>query len=817
MAKERIEIGTLSVDYQTLQGQIKVAEGMVRTLKTNLRDLSNVKIDANGSVVGGFNALNDSVDRSNKTTASGKQMLRDFYREQRIQDRTTREATQAVIGFTVGLSALMMTGKESNTTVMAFNRSLLTGVTAMQGAEFTAASLSIAGRNLSGTLGNVAQFLGKNAGMIGAVIGVGAGLIAFFKSVDEEARKASEGGLADFEKRLSSMTGSDQGKVRQFLLGEIEAKQKEVNAAALAIQKAEARVFGFQGKQTKERKAELTLAEEKGKVVGEELVTLQSYLTTTDSIIKNTSILNKFNEQNNAILLKAGTEIQKIDIKLSELNKKKDQGILVDTDGLKIADKIATLEKQKKELLQTTEEGLLKQVSTLQRQYQLGKMTADEYIRQLNAVKVKLTDSEKQADIDKEILALKKSIAEADIEIQRNAKTVSVNFAKELQLIQLQNEEQLVSMRTRTEAEKLDVTKTFALERIRIEEQAQLAILAIEKESLQDQLLIATSDVEKRKIAAQITLNDQAASNVARSATSKRTGVTKQTAEAKEGLLTGAKSGMLEGDRAAAIRLMRVEQLNDALISEEMRLARTERQLLKEKDAAAAEQLAAERERSIERIAMMKAELAAREQLTAQLIQSGFDSYDASKSISENMATIARAQIRQALSVAVADTLKSVFASVPFPFNLVAAPIAGAAAAALFETVVPKFAKGGKLTNPSYRLAGEAGPEFYMPEKDFYDIAREEIIPRMLDLAKRDLVRSTTVINNSTVTNTNLSLASVQNELVLLRKEFSSVVDAIKNLPAPEVILENPIDFEKALQKTYPTVQREFKKKYPDS
>jgi hypothetical protein len=467
--------------------------------------------------------------------------------------------------------------------------------------------------------------------------------------------------------------------------------------------------------------------------------------------------------------------------------------------------------------LQTTEEGLLKQVSTLQRQYQLGKMTADEYIRQLNAVKVKLTDSEKQADIDKEILALKKSIAEADIEIQRNAKTVSVNFAKELQLIQLQNEEQLVSMRTRTEAEKLDVTKTFALERIRIEEQAQLAILAIEKESLQDQLLIATSDVEKRKIAAQITLNDQAASNVARSATSKRTGVTKQTAEAKEGLLTGAKSGMLEGDRAAAIRLMRVEQLNDALISEEMRLARTERQLLKEKDAAAAEQLAAERERSIERIAMMKAELAAREQLTAQLIQSGFDSYDASKSISENMATIARAQIRQALSVAVADTLKSVFASVPFPFNLVAAPIAGAAAAALFETVVPKFAKGGKLTNPSYRLAGEAGPEFYMPEKDFYDIAREEIIPRMLDLAKRDLVRSTTVINNSTVTNTNLSLASVQNELVLLRKEFSSVVDAIKNLPAPEVILENPIDFEKALQKTYPTVQREFKKKYPDS
>jgi hypothetical protein len=808
MAKERIEIGTLSVDYQTLQGQIKVAEGMVRTLKTNLRDLSNVKIDANGSVVGGFNALNDSVDRSNKTTASGKEMLRDFYREQRIQDRTTREATQAVIGFTVGLSALMMTGKESNTTVMAFNRSLLTGVTAMQGAEFTAASLSIAGRNLSGTLGNVAQFLGKNAGMIGAVIGVGAGLIAFFKNADEEARKAAEGGLADFERRMKGLLPEDQTAVIAQFQAIKDGLEKELNSLPVAT-------IAFPYGQ-KERDAYNVLVARKKELSGE--------ITITDIILEKAKEINKehkdrldYERRTNEILNKYGTEVQKIDVRLAELNKKKDQGILVDTDGLKIADKIATLEKQKKELLQTTEEGLLKQVSTLQRQYQLGKMTADEYIRQLNAVKVKLTDSEKQADIDKEILALKKSIAEADIEIQRNAKTVSVNFAKELQLIQLQNEEQLVSMRTRTEAEKLDVTKTFALERIRIEEQAQLAILAIEKQSLQDQLLIATSDVEKRKIAAQITLNDQAASNVARSATSKRTGVTKQTAEAKEGLLTGAKSGMLEGDRAAAIRLMRVEQLNDALINEEMRLARTERQLLKEKDAAAAEQLAGERERSLERINMMKAELAAREQLTAQLIQSGFDSYDASKSISENMATIARAQIRQALSVAVADTLKSVFASVPFPFNLVAAPIAGAAAAALFETVVPKFAKGGKLTNPSYRLAGEAGPEFYMPEKDFYDIAREEIIPRMLDLAKRDLVRSTTVINNSTLTNTSLSLASVQNELILLRKEFSSVVDAIKNLPAPEVILDNPIDFEKALQKTYPTVQREFKKKYPDS
>lgn len=772
MAKERIEIGELSVDLKTMQGQIKVAEGMVRTLKSNLRDLSSVKINANGEVSGGFDVLNDSMDRSNKKTASGTQLLRDFYREQRIQDRTTREASSAVIGFTVGLSTLISTGEGSNRSVQAINKSLLTGITAMQGAEFASASLSIAGRNLSGSLGTVAHFLGENAGMIGAVVGVGTALIAFFNETDEAAKKAAEGGLADFEKRMKGLVPKDQSAVVAQFQGIKDALAQELNSLPVATIK-----FPYGKAQRDSYNAQLARQAK-----------LREEIGITDIILQKAIEVQKTEEgrldterRANEILNKYGTEVQKIDFQLVELNKKKEQGILLDADGVKIADKIEALEKRKKSLQQSTTESL-----------------------------------KEQEEINDKIAKQKKEAGDVNAEIEKSAKTASVNFVKELQLLQLNSEEQLILLRTRSEAEKLEISRTFAMERIKIEEDSQLAILAIEKKAMQDQLLVASTDLERRKLNALIVLNGQTADNVRSTATAKRSGLNSTAAAGRDKILSNAKD-FTGDDFGGAVRLARTQQLNGALVTEQQRLVKIERQLLIEKDAARAEQLEKERQTTLRRIGLMQEEVSAREQMTAQLIQSGFDSYDASKTITENMATIARAQIKQALSVAVADALKSVFVSVPFPLNLILAPIAGAAASALFESVVPKFAKGGKLDGPSLRMAGEAGPEFYAPEKDFYDVAREEIIPQILSMAKRDLVRSNTVINNSSVSGGSLSLAGVQGELVMMRKEFGTIVQAIREMPAAEVVFNNPIDFQKALEREFPNAKRKYENKYPDS
>jgi hypothetical protein len=122
-----------------------------------------------------YKSFSDNVTKGqagmNAGLQDGEQLLKNFYREQRVQDRTMREATQALTGFTVGMSGLLMSGDNTNAVIKQFNTTILSSVTAMQGAEFASTSLGIAGRNLGGRLGIVAQSLMANAGYISALVG----------------------------------------------------------------------------------------------------------------------------------------------------------------------------------------------------------------------------------------------------------------------------------------------------------------------------------------------------------------------------------------------------------------------------------------------------------------------------------------------------------------------------------------------------------------------------------------------------------------------------------------------------------------------
>jgi len=56
----------------------------------------------------------------------------------------------------------------------------------------------------------------------------------------------------------------------------------------------------------------------------------------------------------------------------------------------------------------------------------------------------------------------------------------------------------------------------------------------------------------------------------------------------------------------------------------------------------------------------------------------------------------------------IAGTVSNALKDVPFPFNIVAAGIAGGAAAALFNSIVPSFAEGGAAYGPTLAMVGEA-------------------------------------------------------------------------------------------------------------
>lgn len=819
MAKERVDVAQIGVDLTTLQGDVKTAEGILRTLKTNLRDLSNLKINANGEISGGLSSIGKELDKSSKGYQTGKDRMKEFYREQRIQDRITRDASQAVIGLTVGLSALSsMTGKTDGETRRA-TEALIASIAAMQGAEFTATALGIAGRNLSGTMGNVARVLEENAGIIGAVVGVGAGLVTFFMNADTAAKKAAEGGLDAFAKKVSALSPEDQARFMQFMQERYNALKKQEEIQTAARNAANDAVYGIQGRQNESRKAALIEATKQLRIAEEQTSTAKDYLDKAKEAVRESQLQREFQQYNLNILKNTGTEYQKIQLQVEELNKKKEQGIVTDSDGAKIADKLAGLQRRTAEIFQTSDEARAKALESSKASYALGRLTTEQLIAQMRSVQRQMQDKEKALALDKEINDLVTSTKTAEIERERALQEQTVGIAKETSLQLLGLDEQLVLARVRGEEEKIRATEKFAIKRVTIEAEAANQILDIERAAIDEQMANEKNEERRKSLQAQLDANtvkkialaDQLQGSIAAIRQTSRLGLG-AAADSNTAALQRAKGGLVDprAETADVARLSTTKQLNDQIASEQTKLAQTERSILDAKEAAQLEALEKERQISMEKISILEAEAAVRQQLVEQQIVAGFEAFDASKSIEENFKQLAYDTIKRLVAEAVANQLVKVFASVPFPFNALLAPAAGMAAAALFNQLIPKFADGGKLTGPSLRLAGEAGPEFYAPEQTFYDVARREIIPTIADIASRDLLRSSREVGTLSAGGDSAALAAA------VKKEMGKVVDAIRMLPAPIVLLKNPIDFRDALKSEYQLVKDYHDKKFPD-
>lgn len=116
---------------------------------------------------------------------------------------------------------------------------------------------------------------------------------------------------------------------------------------------------------------------------------------------------------------------------------------------------------------------------------------------------------------------------------------------------------------------------------------------------------------------------------------------------------------------------------------------------------------------------------------------------EASTSGANSFADFARSFIRSAakiiktqIQIAVTNAALSALQNTPFPYNIILAGVAGAAAAALFEGLVnkitaPKLAAGGVITKPTFAMLGEypgasSNPEIAAPESKLRSIFRAE-------------------------------------------------------------------------------------------
>jgi len=221
VASENKLQGNLSIDVSEAEKSLRTIQDFVKATSVSLKELSQIKVGENGQLINS-SAINESTDaitkhtkarqESTEVTKSAEQELKTFYREQRVQDRTIREAREALLGFTIGMASLFSQSGESSEGVKKFENVLITTISSIQGAEFASVALGIALSNIGGGFATVGAMLSRFATPISIIVGIGAGLVTFFQKSNDEAKKAAEDGL----KRYSEMLDKIAGKMDDF-------------------------------------------------------------------------------------------------------------------------------------------------------------------------------------------------------------------------------------------------------------------------------------------------------------------------------------------------------------------------------------------------------------------------------------------------------------------------------------------------------------------------------------------------------------------------------------------------------------------------
>ncbi len=249
-------IQKLSLDMKEFETSVGKAEGLSKALKMSLKDLGTLAVDPSGKLL---KSLDDVSVKQETATES----TRRFFREQRLQDRVFRESVQSITMFTFALSFLTRGNESASATTQKLEKSLLAGVAAANGAEFAFFGLGRALQGAPGLIGRLGGALSNLGGPIGIVLGVGAALVTFFQQSNEEAKKAADEGLKDYQKALDEVSSS-----MDKFLPKVEKAQEQLYQQSLERVEAQLKIFRDIQTQMQAGTSLMNLTEEDAKRAG---------------------------------------------------------------------------------------------------------------------------------------------------------------------------------------------------------------------------------------------------------------------------------------------------------------------------------------------------------------------------------------------------------------------------------------------------------------------------------------------------------------------------------------------------------------------
>ncbi len=556
--------------------------------------------------------------------------------------QTLQSSTAFQYGFGMGLTAV---GNNVENLVTDFTRLKIESVAT--------------GQSMSGTLLNVLT------GPTGIMLGISAVVMAlqFLPSLldktGEAAKKAADDGLQKFSDRLKNMTAPEKVQT-------VAELQKQIDLIDKAIKK---NLITTTGGDAEHQIVSTTVLDpvlneylEKRLKINKDLLD-----TAKEEITYDKAIAAVAHEGNLAIDDKR-SKLTVLNDELTKFRKMQDEGLLVDEQGVKLADRM------------------------------------EEAQREINLLKESSSDYAKK-------------VAEA-FRIDTEQKIKDAERKKEQQILELDNEEKKQLALATTDEQKQKIETDFAKKRIDLERDTAVAILGFQKLIAKARLKATMDPHEAYELRAQIkqikkdidaanatadTKKSSADANFDIEEASRKKGIAADNARYLAEKEVEEKRRQQQEDSKNFFKKMANEQLEDMdhLDEAKKKYAADEAKYLASTDAKQRETLKAQLDMDKQDINLTEDRILARQEEAKQNILAGAQEYDASQNLGMQLNRQANESIRRIIAEAVATQLGKVIAEIPFPFNLIAAPAAGIAVEALLERLIPKFSSGGGVFGES--------------------------------------------------------------------------------------------------------------------
>ena len=467
--------------------------GVSKAKLTELVDVARQQGAVSGQVSTGINALGSAHDQTAGKTVKGADAARQFFREQRTQDRIVRESTQALFGLTLGLQFLASNQDKAGGSSKQFIDAITAGVATMQSAEFALFGMERAGKSLGGTFGNLMAKIGGMGGMISTVLGVGAALIMFFRKADEEAQKAADEGVKAFSDALeklgvSTAGGRDIEQRIRFDISDLNKQLSEMTPAEVKIKTTRDGDFAvpvFSAAQQEERKE----LEKKRDMLKGIVDHLSEKLTKEAQSNSMTRLANQY------VGVQVGL-IEKLKAEVDELGKAAAKA----TDPKKVTeltDQRAAKEKELADLTKTTadrqkeqQEESRKELEVIKLKFEMGKASFSETRSQIEKRIQSSTDETEKLSLQRELTAMIEERETSRLSISEQEYRLKDLTAEEYQAILVS------SFRTADSDEKRLAVREKILSVVSEEGQR---IKAIEEAKTKDELAVIENVYNRRR------------------------------------------------------------------------------------------------------------------------------------------------------------------------------------------------------------------------------------------------------------------------------------------------------------------------------